>query len=280
MRTVTFLMLGASAVALAACDSLPGASLGDTFTAESYLAADHGGEANFNDALAREYTELARWQAYDYVRWLNATAFINKARAAEAGNTPAPWTPAQLGVNGDATAMYDEVVSTIQANAAERPVACARAQALWDLYLFLLRAEGNGDPVPETSEEALAELEEALAACAAVPGPANYVVYFGFDKSNLTDAARATLDEVVQAVADMGASALSVVGHADTVGSVEYNQALSERRADSVADYLENRGIPRGAMTLAGRSELEPAVPTGDGVREPLNRRVEITLSE
>ncbi len=280
MRTVTFLMLGASALAMAGCSSLPGASLGDTFTAESYLAAEHGSEANFNSALAMEYTEVARHYAYEDVRWLPATAFINKAKAAEAGNTPAPWTPAELGVNGDATALYDEVVATINANRDARPAACARAQALWDQYLAILRAEANGSMCAISSEDARAMLDEALAACASVPGPANYVVYFGFDLWNLTDAARDTLDEVVGAVQEMGTQALSVVGHTDTMGSVEYNQGLSERRADSVADYLENRGIPRGAMTLAGRSELEPAVQTGDQVREPLNRRVEITLSQ
>lgn len=277
MKTVTFLMLGASALAIAGCTNLPGSSLGATFTAESYLNEEHGSDANFNSALAKEYTEVARRAAFKDVLWMNATAYINKAKMAEAGNTPAPWTPAEIGVNGEATQLYDEVVSTINANKDVRPAACARAQVMWDQYLEALRGGPNYCITPE---DAKALLDEALAACGAVPGPANFVVYFGFDKSNLTEAARETLDEVVQAVSDMGTQALSVVGHADTVGSVEYNQGLSERRADSVADYLEQRGIPRGAMTLAGRSELEPAVQTGDEVREPLNRRVEITLSQ
>ncbi len=280
MRTVTFLMLGASALAMAGCSNLPGSSLGGTFTAEPYLEREHGGQGSFNDALAMEYTELARRQAFQMQRWMNATAYISKAQAAEAGNTPAPWTPAQLGVNGEASQLYDEVVATIEANRAERPAACARAQAMWDQYLFVLRATANGATCPLTPEEARAMLDEALAACAPPAGPANYVIYFGFDKWNLTDAARDTLDEVVAAVQQMGSTALSLVGHTDTMGSVEYNQGLSERRADSAADYLEDRGIPRGAMTLAGRSELEPAVDTGDQVREPLNRRVEITLSQ
>ena len=77
----------------------------------------------------------------------------------------------------------------------------------------------------------------------------------------------------------MGTSALSLVGHADTVASVAYNQGLSEARARRVSKALIARGVPAGAMTLAGRSENELAVQTGDNVREPLNRRVEITLS-
>ena len=280
MRTVTFLMLGASALAIAGCSNLPGSSLGATFSAEPYLAKEHGSDANFNGALAKEYTALARWQANDYQRWMNATAFIHKAKMAEAGNTPAPWTPAELGVDGDATKKYDEVVSTIKANEDQRPAACAHAQAMWDLYLFLLRAEAAGDPIPKTSKDALAELNDALAACAPKMGPANYVVYFGFDKYNLTAAARDTLNEVVSAVNKMSATALSIVGHTDTVGTLQYNQALSERRAKSVGDYLADHGIPRTEMTLAGRSYLEPAVKTGNNVREPLNRRVEITLSK
>jgi outer membrane protein OmpA-like peptidoglycan-associated protein len=64
------------------------------------------------------------------------------------------------------------------------------------------------------------------------------------------------------------------------VATVEYNQGLSERRANRVAEALVERAVPAGAMTLAGRSELEPAVQTPDNVREPLNRRVEITLSK
>ncbi len=280
MRTVTFLMLGASAVAIAGCSPLPDARLGQTFGAERYLNQDHGGTGSFNDALAMEYTELGRRQAFENERWMPATAYIRKSKMAEAGNTPALWTPAEMGVNGEATQLYDEVVATINANRAERPAACARAQAMWDKYLFSLRSAGFGSDCGCPPEEALAKLEEALAACAPEMGPANYVVYFGFDKWNLTDAARDTLDEVVQAVENMGAEALSVVGHTDTMGSVEYNQGLSERRALSVAEYLDARDIPREDMTLAGRSELEPAVDTGDQVREPLNRRLEITLSQ
>jgi outer membrane protein OmpA-like peptidoglycan-associated protein len=275
MKTTTYLMLGVSALAIAGCTNLPGSSLGETFSAERYLNGDHGG-ADFNGSLAKEYTELGRRAAFKDTLWMNSTAYIAKSRQAEAGVTPAAWTPAEIGVNGDATALYDTVVSTIAANKDARPAACARAQAMWDQYLEALR---GGPTFCITPEDARALLDEALAACAATAGPANFIVYFGFDKSNLTDAARATIDEVIAAVNAMGATALSVVGHADRAGSVEYNQGLSERRAERVASALAERGVPSDAMTLAGRSENEPAVPTEDNVREPLNRRVEITLS-
>lgn len=283
MKTISFLLLGTAAVALAGCNALPGSSLGATFGAERYLEADRGG-AGFEGALASEYTELGRRAAFRDQRWRNSTAYIAKARQAEAGVAPAPWAPDQLGVGGDAAAMYQDVVATINANKAARPEACARAQAMWDQYLEALRATANG-AVCLLPDEVRPLLDEALAACApAVAAPmgqaANYIVYFGFDRTDLTDRAIAVINDAVQAVQTMGATALSVVGHADTVGSVAYNQDLSERRARRVGDALVQRGIPPSAMVLAGRSELEPAVATGDGVREPLNRRVEITLSQ
>lgn len=279
MKTLTCLMLAASALALAGCSTLPGSSLGATFTAERYLSGEHGGPG-FNGALAKEYTALATRSAEKDVRWHNATAYIAKAQQAEAGTTPAAWTPDQLGVSGDAAGLYQDVVARIDANKAARPEACARAQAMWDQYLEMVRA-GAGACV--SVEDAKAMLDEALAACgggATVTGAAKFIVFFGFNKTNLTEAATATIEEVVGAVKTLGTTALSVVGHADTVGSVQYNQGLSERRARRVGDALVQRGIPAGALTLAGRSELELAKPTADNVREPLNRRVEITLSK
>ena len=276
MKTVTRLLLGTAAIALAGCSQLPGSSLGATFGAERYLKADHGGPG-FTGTLAKEYTEVGRRAAFKDVRWRNSTAYIAKAKQAEAGVEPAPWAPDQLGVGGDAANMYQSVVATINENKGARPEACARAQVMWDQYLEALR---GGDMYCITPADAKALLDEALAACGGSAGPANFIVYFGFNRTNLTDRARATLDEVVSAVNSMGATALSLVGHADTVGSAGYNQGLSERRARRVANALVDRGIPAGNMTLAGRGENQLAQQTGDNVREPLNRRVEITLSK
>ncbi len=286
MRTATCLMLGVSALAIAGCTNLPGASLGATFGAERYLNGTHGG-SDFNGSLASEYTELGRRAAFKDVLWLNSTAYIAKAQQAEAGVTPAPWMPSELGVSppsdtgtdADMALVYDEVVRVINANKNERPAACARMQAMWDQYLEALRAEEAGSKYCISVEDARALLREAATACR--PGTeSGFIVYFGFNETNLTDAARETIDAVVAAVNVLGAEALSVVGHTDTVGSVDFNQGLSESRARRVSDALTARGVPAGAMTLAGRSENDPAVNTGDNVREPLNRRVEVVLSE
>jgi len=278
MRTATCLMLGVSALAIAGCTNLPGASLGATFGAERYLNGTHGG-SDFNGHLASEYTEVARRAAFKDVLWLNSTAYIAKAQQAEAGVTPAPWTAGELGItvpDGETFEVYDELVRVINENKAERPAECARMQVMWDQWLEAIRGGANFCISPE---DARALLREAAIACRGST-ESGFVAYFGFNESNITDRARQTLDAVVAAVNKLGTTALSVVGHTDTVGSVEFNQGLSETRAREVADALMARGIPAGAMTLAGRSENEPAVNTGDGVREPQNRRVEIVLSD
>lgn len=286
MKTTTCLMLGVSALAIAGCTNLPGASLGATWGAERYLNGTHGG-SDFNGSLASEYTEVARRAAFKDTLWLNSTAYIAKAQQAEAGVTPAPWTADDLGVSppsdtgtpGEMALVYDELVRVINANKDARPAACARMQVMWDQWLEAIRGEEAGSKYCISVEDARAMLREAAIACRPAT-ESGFVVYFGFNETNLTDAARQTIDAVVAAVNVLGIEALSVVGHTDTVGSTGFNQGLSEARANRVADALASRGVPAGAMTLAGRSENNLAVATGDDVREPLNRRVEVVLSD
>jgi OOP family OmpA-OmpF porin len=70
----------------------------------------------------------------------------------------------------------------------------------------------------------------------------------------------------------------SVTGHADRAGPEAYNLDLSLRRANAVRDALIQRGVKASGISVAGRGEAEPAVPTADGVPEAANRRVEIIL--
>jgi outer membrane protein OmpA-like peptidoglycan-associated protein len=73
---------------------------------------------------------------------------------------------------------------------------------------------------------------------------------------------------------------LEVTGHTDTVGSDAYNMRLSRRRAESVAAELEKDGIPASEIAIFAKGKRDLLVPTADGVREPQNRRVQITYSD
>jgi outer membrane protein OmpA-like peptidoglycan-associated protein len=119
----------------------------------------------------------------------------------------------------------------------------------------------------------------AAPAPAVAPAPARtYLVFFDFDRADLTDRARQIIADAAQASARVQTTRIEVAGHADRAGNPQYNQRLSERRAQAVAAELERRGVPRSAMVIQGFGEERPLVPTADGVREPQNRRVEIIL--
>lgn len=141
----------------------------------------------------------------------------------------------------------------------------------------------------KASSIVLAGAAFALAACGSnmaeeetametTPMNAEYTVFFGFDESTLSTLGEATVAQASEVGVESSA-AVSVVGHTDTSGSVEYNQALSEQRAATVSNALISGGIAADAITASGRSEMDLAIDTEDGVREPRNRRVEITLA-
>jgi len=103
---------------------------------------------------------------------------------------------------------------------------------------------------------------------------------FGFDSARLTAEHEPLIDAAVADFRATGATAISIVGHADSVGAPEYNRALSQRRAEAVSAALLRRGVPQDALVTAWRGEEDPATMTADGVREPLNRRVVISIAE
>lgn len=107
------------------------------------------------------------------------------------------------------------------------------------------------------------------------PGP--YIVFFEWDKSDITPEASGILDNAISAYQNCGNAQVMLAGHADRSGSASYNVGLSQRRADSVRSYLTGRGIPDGVISSEAFGESRPRVETADGVRELQNRRVEIT---
>jgi OmpA-OmpF porin, OOP family len=104
-----------------------------------------------------------------------------------------------------------------------------------------------------------------------------YIVFFDWDKSDITPEAASILDSAVTAYGSCANVPVMLAGFADRSGKPSYNQGLSERRNTSVTAYLTGRGIPAGAITSQGFGESNNRVPTADGVRELQNRRVEIT---
>jgi iron complex outermembrane receptor protein len=106
--------------------------------------------------------------------------------------------------------------------------------------------------------------------------PRSYMVFFDFNKSDLTAQAVQIVDTAAKNAAPAKVTQIEVTGHTDTVGSDAYNMRLSRRRAESVAAEMEKQGIPSSEIEIVAKGKNDLLVPTADGVKEPQNRRVQI----
>ncbi|HER34243.1 MAG: OmpA family protein [Halothiobacillaceae bacterium] len=101
--------------------------------------------------------------------------------------------------------------------------------------------------------------------------------FFDFDKSFLRPEGKGALDALVRDMGDLNSVAeVSVVGHTDYIGTDEYNQGLSERRAASVKEYLIEQGIPANRIEAIGRGETEADGKTSAERQD--DRRVDVTI--
>lgn len=118
-----------------------------------------------------------------------------------------------------------------------------------------------------------------VAAPAPAPAPArSYLVFFDWDKSNLTDRARQIIRDAAENSKKVSYTKIETNGYTDTSGTARYNQGLSVRRAQNVAAELVRNGVPKNVISITGFGDTHPLVPTGPNVREPQNRRVEIVI--
>jgi OmpA-OmpF porin, OOP family len=117
----------------------------------------------------------------------------------------------------------------------------------------------------------------ASPAPAPAPAPRVFIVFFDWDKDTITQEGMQIVQQAADAYKSGAPVQIQVTGYTDRSGSAAYNQRLSERRANNVARALAGLGVPQNQMAVSGRGENDNRVPTAAGVREPQNRRVEIT---
>jgi outer membrane protein OmpA-like peptidoglycan-associated protein len=116
-------------------------------------------------------------------------------------------------------------------------------------------------------------------ALAAQPSrPVRFTVQFIESKDELTEESKAAVATIFAEIAKRPVPDVLVVGHTDSVGSDQYNDALSRQRADVIRAGLIQNGIAPENIVAVGRGKRELLVPTPDGVAEPRNRRVEIVV--
>ena len=108
--------------------------------------------------------------------------------------------------------------------------------------------------------------------------PVTLLFFFLNDTTELTAESKSHIPEVLSLVNKREFYEISIIGHTDTTGSDEYNMGLSSGRAKAVRDILLSRGIRSDQIELRYHGKRDPLVPTGDNVREPRNRRVEVVV--
>jgi len=152
-------------------------------------------------------------------------------------------------------------------------------QRIADRTAFTLEADNFNHSIMFGVRYNFGRTGTAPVAAAVAPAPARtFLVFFDWNRADLTARARQIIAEAAQARTRQAVTRIEVTGHTDTSGSAQYNQGLSVRRANAVAAELVRLGVPRGEITARGVGESQLLVPTPDNTREPQNRRVEIVL--
>lgn len=255
---------------------------------------------DFSRELARQYygfSEQQRVEAFDYD---SSGFFRRKGDRAARGEVVPPETPGRGGftprdanVGRELTSARQRLDTALAGPATQRATTpLARAQVRYDCWL-----ESSDDPTWATRgewlsrkyQECRSEFEAAMnevdvamrpapAPVAAAPREQSLLVFFDFDQATITPEGQQVIQRAVENYRRGGTPRIVATGHADRVGTPDYNMTLSERRAAAVREALARAGVPSNEIGTQARGETQPLVPTADGEREPQNRRVEIAI--
>lgn len=290
MKSVRNLFLAVGVVALSGC------TMFDTYSEVDALNEVQPVGSPFTQALANEYKEFANLQLDKALDYPDALHFARKGLAAAGGEAvmPEPVTDWNLSENHikELAAARGRLVIAYDLGAREiAPATAALAQAKFDCWIEDQEEnwKATDDLTCKTAFlNTLAELEgliqqspqpvEVVEPAPMAPEEAMYLVFFNWDSTELSSGAKNVLDAVAKEVMKNPPEQVVIVGHADTSGNKEYNDRLAFKRATAVRDALVERGVSEDLLVVEGRGENELLVSTSDDVREPANRRTNISF--
>jgi len=296
IRPKILVALGGVAL-LSACSTIDNAGTavpygGNPLTYSSSVSSAVSSEApttDFGMALKEEYLAYAQREADEWYDYFDADFFAKKAGRVSGDTIVLPEDPANWRFSDEEIAqkrvVRDELLALLDdGKREEKPAVAAVAQARYDCWVEESEEGWQTELISQCwkdFEAAMAELRavepEPMAAPVAVVEPRLFTIFFDFDSAAITPVSERVLD----AAAEQWASSMgdiSVVGHADAAGSAAYNLGLSERRASAALSELTERGIKRDMVETDAGGEGDLLIPTPDGVREPRNRRVTISV--
>jgi OOP family OmpA-OmpF porin len=132
--------------------------------------------------------------------------------------------------------------------------------------------------IPGCDGVPVAQAEAPVVAPTATKVVLNADTFFDFDKSTIKPEGRQVLDQVAAQVNTINLETLIATGHTDSIGTEQYNMGLSQRRANSVKNYLVGKGIPADRIYVEGKGESNPIASNATREGRAQNRRVEIEI--
>jgi len=249
-------------------------------------AATPGGA--FEAGLQDGYIGLSQGE-FDEGDYKDSDEFAGRALAVSAGAAPSPEEIAARNLPEDKVSALSNargrLVTALDKGAATQvPGPSSEAQVMFDCWMQ--EQEENFQPEDISRcrggfESAMAQVDAAMTPVAAaepMPEPVKfYTIFFDLDSDKLSDIGGRVANEIADDWSSESGN-LKLVGHADASGGEDYNQDLSERRAKAVRGTLEGLGLTGNKLSDTGVGETDLLVPTDDGVREPKNRRVTVTV--
>ena len=284
VRWIRSALVGGLVALVAACASYDPQAVDDTYTVLYEVDAVRVMEPqgpHFNRGLRTGYLDYgdlvyAEYDWSDY--WHFAFKAVDSAKGAPVQPDAVEFRQLAPEDVEELAAARARLLAALDQNGRKRaPYPAATAQVAYDCWLERAEERQRPERIEECKgrfEAAIAEVERALA----TDVEEVYLVFFAWDQDDLSPVAQTVLDQVYADYLRAQPARMVVAGHADRSGPESYNVGLSERRARSAAGALMARGVPAEAMTLEWYGETRNRVPTEDGVREPQNRRVEITF--
>ena len=288
----------AAFLALAGCNGI-------TTSEVNSLGATAAVGSPFTKYLTEEYKAYTNDKQVNFMDHVDAMHFARKGLAAAHGDMVMPeplddWNLSEKNIV-EMTEGRGKLVNALEDGGREQaPDKAAIAQARFDCWVEQQEENWNADvpcknqfytalndllgaiqPVAAPAPEPMPEpITEAAAPAAPVPlEQAMFIVFFDWDKTTLTAGANDVLDAVANEVKNRkDVNNIVVTGHTDSSGSEKYNMNLSKKRAQSIRDGLVARGIDGSKIRIDAKGESELLVKTPDNVREPANRRGQISL--
>jgi len=237
----------------------------------------------FSQKLAGEYLRFATYEAKEMYDWPDSDHFAAKGLAAARGVEVKPERPEDWRLPGRQVAPINQSRERLSALLDTgikqgRPGTSARAQASFDCWVEQQEENWQNDHIAACRQSFLKALDQ-LEASPEVRSARFTMVLFPFDSVKIDQREFETLAAIVTRARSLGFADISVTGHTDRAGKAGYNMDLSLRRAQVVRETLIRYSVPGVLIKVAGKGETEPRVKTADGVREVINRRVEINFT-